>query len=183
PAAGGAARTRAATTSRRRRRSRRRARRRTRPPPRCVCGAGERHGGCHRSGAISALRPRADTMLRSYKIAQARQIRLCRRASRRGPRGIPRAAPGPIESADRKRGNAPSNVSSGGDMSKHVPAVLLGACGLLAFAHAAPAQTHGGLDDAALIAARADGEWLTHGGDYAETRYSTLDQIDSQNVG
>ena len=68
-------------------------------------------------------------------------------------------------------------------MSKYVSAVSLGVCGLLASASAALAQTHGGLDDAALITARADGEWLTHGGDYAETRYSTLDQIDSQNVG
>ena len=68
-------------------------------------------------------------------------------------------------------------------MSKYVSTVSLGVCGLLASASAALAQTHGGLDDAALITARADGEWLTHGGDYAETRYSTLDQIDSQNVG
>ena len=38
------------------------------------------------------------------------------------------------------------------------------------------------IDDTALRLARADGEWLTHGGDYAETRYSPLDQINAENV-
>jgi len=38
------------------------------------------------------------------------------------------------------------------------------------------------VSDARLESARADGEWLTHGGDYAETRYSTLDQITRDNV-
>jgi quinohemoprotein ethanol dehydrogenase len=38
------------------------------------------------------------------------------------------------------------------------------------------------VDDAALRTARAQGEWLTHGGDYAETRFSSLDRIDRGNV-
>lgn len=38
------------------------------------------------------------------------------------------------------------------------------------------------VDDAMLRAARPDGEWLTHGGDYAEARFSTLNQITSANV-
>ncbi len=38
------------------------------------------------------------------------------------------------------------------------------------------------VDDAPLRAARADGEWLTHGGDYAETRYSPLDEITTATV-
>ena len=38
------------------------------------------------------------------------------------------------------------------------------------------------IDDAALRRAHADGEWLTHGGDYAETRFSSLDEINADNV-
>jgi quinohemoprotein ethanol dehydrogenase len=39
------------------------------------------------------------------------------------------------------------------------------------------------VDDAALVNAAASGdEWLTYGRDYAETRFSPLDQIDSGNV-
>ncbi|HEX7079444.1 MAG TPA: PQQ-dependent dehydrogenase, methanol/ethanol family [Gammaproteobacteria bacterium] len=41
-----------------------------------------------------------------------------------------------------------------------------------------------GPDDAALIdAARSGEEWLTYGRDYAETRFSPLEQIDADNVG
>ena len=40
------------------------------------------------------------------------------------------------------------------------------------------------VDDAALRrAGAASQEWLTYGGDYAETRYRSLKQIDSDNVG
>jgi quinohemoprotein ethanol dehydrogenase len=40
------------------------------------------------------------------------------------------------------------------------------------------------VDDAALVDAAGSGEqWLTHGRDYAETRFSPLDRIDSENVG
>ena len=39
------------------------------------------------------------------------------------------------------------------------------------------------IDDRDLNRASANGEWLTHGGDYAETRFSTLDQINADNVG
>jgi quinohemoprotein ethanol dehydrogenase len=39
------------------------------------------------------------------------------------------------------------------------------------------------VDDAMLRAARPAGEWLTHGGDYAETRFSPLTGITSGNVG
>ena len=46
----------------------------------------------------------------------------------------------------------------------------------------AAASTSTGLDATALSTALADGEWLTHGGDYAETRFSTLDQINADNV-
>src|SRR5690606_26829214 len=46
----------------------------------------------------------------------------------------------------------------------------------------AAAQSAGPIDDQALKSARADGEWLTHGGDYAETRFSTLAAIDRGNV-
>jgi quinohemoprotein ethanol dehydrogenase len=38
------------------------------------------------------------------------------------------------------------------------------------------------VDDAVLANARADGQWLTTGGDYAETRFSTLDRINTDNV-
>jgi quinohemoprotein ethanol dehydrogenase len=51
---------------------------------------------------------------------------------------------------------------------------------LAALAMTAIAQTI--IDDRVLTEARADGQWLTHGGDYAETRFSTLDQIDVDNV-
>lgn len=45
---------------------------------------------------------------------------------------------------------------------------------------AAPASS---IDDAALADVEArPGEWLTHGRDYAETRYSPLDQINTENV-
>jgi glucose dehydrogenase len=48
---------------------------------------------------------------------------------------------------------------------------------------AAPENT-GGIDDAALVAAASNtAEWLTHGRDYAETRFSPLDQINAGNVG
>jgi quinohemoprotein ethanol dehydrogenase len=49
---------------------------------------------------------------------------------------------------------------------------------------AASAQAGSGsaITDQDLRRARADVEWLTHGGDYAETRFSTLDQINADNV-
>lgn len=39
------------------------------------------------------------------------------------------------------------------------------------------------VDDAALEAATPDGDWLMYGGNYAEDRYSTLEQITPENVG
>jgi len=33
------------------------------------------------------------------------------------------------------------------------------------------------IDDATLVKAEIDGDWLTYGGNYQEDRYSTLDQI------
>jgi quinohemoprotein ethanol dehydrogenase len=57
----------------------------------------------------------------------------------------------------------------------------LGIAGALSIT--ASAQDNDGLiDDRDLRRARATGEWLTHGGDYAETRFSTLDQINADNV-
>jgi quinohemoprotein ethanol dehydrogenase len=48
---------------------------------------------------------------------------------------------------------------------------------------AVEAQRAAGVDDAALIEAASSGdEWLTYGRDYAETRFSPLDQITSGNV-
>ncbi|HEY8521407.1 MAG TPA: PQQ-dependent dehydrogenase, methanol/ethanol family [Gammaproteobacteria bacterium] len=48
---------------------------------------------------------------------------------------------------------------------------------------AANAQRAASVDDAALVAAAQSGEeWLTYGRDYAETRFSPLDQIDARNV-
>jgi glucose dehydrogenase len=52
--------------------------------------------------------------------------------------------------------------------------LLFGAAAGL-FVAQVPAQEAQSIDAAALRSARADGEWLTHGGDYGETRYSTLD--------
>ena len=46
----------------------------------------------------------------------------------------------------------------------------------------AGAQEGTAIDDAALNRAHADGEWITHGGDYAETRFSSLDEINAANV-
>jgi quinohemoprotein ethanol dehydrogenase len=43
-------------------------------------------------------------------------------------------------------------------------------------------QAAAALDDRALREARAGAEWLTHGGDYAETRFSSLTQITSANA-
>jgi quinohemoprotein ethanol dehydrogenase len=53
---------------------------------------------------------------------------------------------------------------------------------LLALAAPVEGQRAAVVDDAALVRG-SPGEWLTHGGDYAETRFSRLDQIDSGNVG
>jgi quinohemoprotein ethanol dehydrogenase len=48
---------------------------------------------------------------------------------------------------------------------------------------AAGPQVSMGIDDATLVAGSPSGEqWLTYGRDYAETRYSPLDQIDAANV-
>jgi len=45
------------------------------------------------------------------------------------------------------------------------------------------AQSDAGPDGAAIVAAaRSADEWLTYGRDYAETRFSPLDQIDEQTV-
>ncbi len=55
----------------------------------------------------------------------------------------------------------------------------------VALSFAAAAITAGAqtaVDDAALAGPRADGQWLTYGGDYAETRFSTLDGINAGNV-
>src|SRR5262249_35869893 len=52
----------------------------------------------------------------------------------------------------------------------------------LVFLATAAATAAGQVLDADLRRARADGEWLTHGGDYAETRFSTLDAIDRDTV-
>ena len=38
------------------------------------------------------------------------------------------------------------------------------------------------VDDAVLETATPDGDWLTYGGNYAEDRYSTLDQVTKENV-
>ena len=38
------------------------------------------------------------------------------------------------------------------------------------------------VDDAVLESATPDGDWLTYGGNYAEDRYSTLEQITKGNV-
>ena len=59
-----------------------------------------------------------------------------------------------------------------------LPTILLWA----ALSALAQAQTSGPIDEQALRRAHADGEWLTHGGDYAETRYSSLDEINAANV-
>ena len=53
---------------------------------------------------------------------------------------------------------------------------------ILTMTTAAAGSAQAEVGDAELRAARADGEWLTHGGDYAETRYSTLAEIDRGNV-
>jgi alcohol dehydrogenase (cytochrome c)/quinohemoprotein ethanol dehydrogenase len=58
--------------------------------------------------------------------------------------------------------------------------LALGVSGTLSVT--AGAQGTNAIDDRALSRAQADGEWLTHGGDYAETRYSTLDEINADNV-
>jgi quinohemoprotein ethanol dehydrogenase len=57
--------------------------------------------------------------------------------------------------------------------------LLLGALTALAVAAQQPRRV---VDDAALRAARADGEWLTYGGDYDETHHSSLSQINATNV-
>jgi glucose dehydrogenase len=51
---------------------------------------------------------------------------------------------------------------------------------LTALTLTASAQTK--VDDHVLAHASANGQWLTYGGDYAETRFSTLDQINIDNV-
>ena len=43
-------------------------------------------------------------------------------------------------------------------------------------------QATAAIDDAALVNATIGGDWLTHGGNYQEDRYSTLDQINKENV-
>ena len=43
-------------------------------------------------------------------------------------------------------------------------------------------QSAGDVTDAVLETARPDGNWLTYGGNYAEDRFSTLDQITRDNV-
>ncbi|HEX6999995.1 MAG TPA: PQQ-dependent dehydrogenase, methanol/ethanol family [Gammaproteobacteria bacterium] len=67
-------------------------------------------------------------------------------------------------------------------MSKTIfsSAIAVVASALCPVAHAQPAAS---VDDAALVAAAQSGEeWLTYGRDYAETRFSPLDQIDADNV-
>jgi quinohemoprotein ethanol dehydrogenase len=55
--------------------------------------------------------------------------------------------------------------------------ISLAACGK----SASPPVTEGVTD--AMIASAPEGEWLTYGGDYAEQRFSPLNQITDQNVG
>jgi len=44
-------------------------------------------------------------------------------------------------------------------------------------------RSAGDVTDAVLEAARPDGNWLTYGGNYAEDRFSTLEEITRDNVG
>jgi PQQ-dependent dehydrogenase (methanol/ethanol family) len=44
-------------------------------------------------------------------------------------------------------------------------------------------NTTAAIDDASLRAAKGDDQWIAHGGNQAEQRFSTLDQIDENNVG
>jgi PQQ-dependent dehydrogenase (methanol/ethanol family) len=66
-------------------------------------------------------------------------------------------------------------------MTKLRKTVWILSLAIAASTHFARAQTSV-VDDRALDRARANGEWLTHGGDYAETRYSSLNQITRENV-
>ena len=68
-------------------------------------------------------------------------------------------------------------------MSRIFAAWLLGAAAAGTVPFAALAQATSGPDDRALVnAAESGDEWLTYGRDYAETRFSPLDQIDERSV-
>src|SRR5690606_41250194 len=73
-----------------------------------------------------------------------------------------------------------AQCARGGPMQSKMTGVLPLLCTLVLLPLAAAGQ--GGVDFDDLRRARADGEWLTHGGDYAETRFSTLDGINAENV-
>src|SRR5690606_2816607 len=77
----------------------------------------------------------------------------------------------------------PETPLFGGVMSKNFAARLVVAAAGGTVPFAALAQATSGPDDRALVnAAESGDEWLTYGRDYAETRFSPLDQIDERSV-
>jgi len=65
-----------------------------------------------------------------------------------------------------------------------LPALLLAMCACAGDgpAQRVPIESVQDVDDAALEAATPDGDWLMYGGNYAEDRYSTLEQVTRENV-
>jgi quinohemoprotein ethanol dehydrogenase len=66
--------------------------------------------------------------------------------------------------------------------TRRLQGIRRAAAALLSAAAVTTAGAQTAVDDEAMAGPRADGQWLTYGGDYAETRFSTLDAINAGNV-
>src|SRR5690606_20084954 len=85
------------------------------------------------------------------------------------------------ENEIRREGGTQPSADPGGEMSRKVAAWLPVAAAGGAVTLTASAQPVSGPDDRALVnAAESAEEWLTYGRDYAETRFSPLEQIDER---
>jgi quinohemoprotein ethanol dehydrogenase len=114
-----------------------------------------------------------------------------------GDRSISRVLPVYTEFPARLRLSGASAMSLGSPASAALAAVFLLSAGCAPDAGAPPGQSESPpsaaepaaaagaiVDDAALVAAGARNDaWLSYGRDYAETRFSPLDQIDADTVG